>query len=307
MSLSSDMSWALKQANQGRDAKQIARSLSEPPARKRPAGSTQYQRILRARGQDAAVQYATRTAEKAVAFVREHPKITDHAGAAMALVHIEAAADSLPWLPYCGPKARRALEAAFVVASRAGRVRIGLALREWAEIAGLDFDTIVTQRNVLQRAGWLHRDQNDVPGRTSRFTLRKPSHILSCQEIGMWDTADRAWLSRDAFREDALGSVGWLILRGVSAVPESRCLLQTKIGLDPDELWRYLLAFEKAGVCTVGDDSIRRTTDDLIPLLDKIAMEYGTAGELVRMQWKHKGDRQAFRRRAELNVGADHA
>jgi hypothetical protein len=305
--VSKDMSWAVSLANRGQDAVQIARALSTPGNRKRPAGSVHYQQLVQTRGQEAATRYATRTADKALAFVAENPKITDHAGAVAALVQIEMAAESLSWLVYCGARARRALEAGFVVASRVGRVQFALALREWAEIAGLDFQQIRTARNLLIREGWVRRNPDDRNGRTERLSLSKPPHILSCHEIGMWGYGDRVWLAHDAFRDGALGSIGWAILRGIPSVPTSRDLVFQKIALDPDELWGHLLAFERAGIVTIGDEKIRRSSDDLVPLLDALAVEHGTAGQLLQMKWHHEGERKAWRQRRDVNVGAGDA
>jgi hypothetical protein len=93
------------------------------------------------------------------------------------------------------------------------------------------------------------------------------------------------------------------ILRGVPLVPTSRDLVFQKIALDPDELWRYLLGFERTGIITIGDEKIRRTTDDLIPLLDSLAAEYGTVGQVLEMKRRHKDQRESWRQRGDVNVG----
>jgi hypothetical protein len=302
------MTWAVKLANRGHPADQIARELSRTPTPKRPAGSKKYQRILETRGREEATKYAARTAEKAVTFVRDNPKVMDHAAAAVRLIEIESAAESLPWLVYCGPQARRALDAALLVAWRVGSLNFGLALREWAELAGLEFESIRTARNALIREGWLRRNPTDRNGRTSRFTISTPSHIHSHQgdkNVGLH--RDREWLAHDAFRETALGSEGWVVLRAVSNVPMQRDLIQTKIALDADELWEHLLRFERAGVLVVGDNSVRRAADDLIPLLDGIARDAGTMGDLLKLRQKHLADRSAWRQRGDVNVGAGDA
>jgi hypothetical protein len=300
-----DMTWAVKLANQGYRADQIARELSRTPSGKRPAGSTKYQRILETRGPEDATKYAARTAEKAVTFVATNPKIMDRSAAAVRLVEIESAAESLPWLVYCGPQARRALEATLLVAWRVGSLNFGLSLREWAETAGLEFESIRTARDVLVREGWLRRNPNDRSGRTSRFAIATPSHIHSHgrdMNVGLHN--DRVWLAHDAFREPALGSDGWAVLRGVSAVPIPRDSVQNKIALDPDELWEHLLKLERAHVLVVGDNSVRRASEDLVPLLDEIARESGTMGDLLRLRQKHIGERSAWHRRGDVNVGA---
>jgi hypothetical protein len=303
-----DMSWAVSLANRGYKADQIARELSRSPSRKRPANSTKYQRILERRGPDEAAKYAARTAERAVAFVSDNPKVMDRSAAAVRLVEIEGAAESMPWLVYCGPPSRRALEAAFVVAWRVGSLNFGLALREWAEIAGLEFESIRTARDVLVREGWLRRNPDDRNGRTSRFTISTPSHIHSHQrDMNVGLHTDRVWLAHDAFREQALGSIGWAVLRGIPAVPTSRDLIQNKIGLEDDELWEHLLKLERARVLVVGDSSIRRASDDLLPLLDEIAAEAGTMGDLLQLRRKHEAQRSAWRQRGDVNVGDRHA
>jgi hypothetical protein len=305
---SRDMSWAVRLANRKFTVDQIAQALAGGSATgKRPAGSMKYQRILVSKGREDAAKYAVRTAERAVAWVRDNPKVTDKGGAAVRLVSIEAAAEALPWLVYCGPEARRALEAALVVAWRVGSLNFGLSLREWAEIAGLDFESIRTARNILVDEGWLRRNPADRNGRTARFTVRTPSHIHSHQgdmNVGLHD--DRAWLAHDAFREHALGSVGWAVLRGIPAVPTRRDVFKKRVALDEEEVWPHLLRLERAQLIALGDESIRRVGDDPIPLLDAFALQAGTAGDLTALRSKHAAERKAWRKRGDVNVGAEH-
>ena len=114
---------------------------------------------------------------KAVAWAIERPAIRDPASAIVAVTEIATAADSLPWSTYGGPGARRALEGAFIVAESLWRVAFGLALQDWAERVGQDKRTLETNRDTLLRLGWLQRNANDRPGRTARYTLRKPRDI----------------------------------------------------------------------------------------------------------------------------------
>ncbi len=100
----------------------IFRALAAKPAGRRDPGSMKYQRILDMRGRDAADSYAKRTAENAIAFVQANPPIKDRTDAMIRILELEALADSLPWMIYAGPGARRALEGAFTVAERVGRV-----------------------------------------------------------------------------------------------------------------------------------------------------------------------------------------
>lgn len=302
---SRDMTWAVKLANRRYTAHQIAEALARPPGgKRRHAGSMKYQAILQTRGFNEATKYATRTAGNAVKFVTENPKILDRGAAAVRLVEIEDAVESLPWLVYCGPKARRALDAALVVAWRVGSVKFGLALREWAELSGLDFESIRTARSVLQSEGWLRRDPNDRNGRTARYSLSPPAHIHSHRgglNVGLHD--DRQWLAHDAFREPALGSLGWAVLRAVPPAPTPIAVLEGRLALDHEDLWEQLLQLERAHLILVGDNSVRRAADDLMPLLDAVAVAEGTAGELIAQRARHLQDRAAWHGRGDVNVG----
>src|SRR5437879_2741935 len=66
-------------------------------------------------------------------------------------------------------------------------------------------------------------------------------------------------------------------------------------------------AWQRAVTITIGDEKIRRATDDLVPLLDALAAEHGTSGQLLQMKWRHESERKTWRRRGDVNVGAGNA
>jgi hypothetical protein len=160
-----DMSWALTLANQGRDEYAIAQALKRR--------SEKYVAMFNERGRDVADAYAERTARNAVEFQRANPKILDRNAGMLRIVELREAADRLDWS--AEPGARRALEAAFLVALRVGSVRFGLSIREHALVAGQSFQQIRTTRTRLDALGWLRRNRKDKNGRTSRFTLTRGS------------------------------------------------------------------------------------------------------------------------------------
>jgi hypothetical protein len=172
-----DMGYAVRLANRGYDVEQIRRALAAKPKKGLERGSLKYLRLLDERGHEAAESYARRTAEKAIAFVRENPPIRTRPEAIARIAEVRATADALPWFTYGGPAARRALEGALRVAERVGSLNFGLALREWSLLAGMEFDRLRRERNRLLELGWLRRNPGDRDGRTSRYGLRRPRHI----------------------------------------------------------------------------------------------------------------------------------
>lgn len=296
-----DMSYAVRLANRGFTSEQIYRALAAKPSGKREPGSLKYQRLLDVRGRDPADAYARRTAERAVAFVEANPAIKDRPSALVALLELEAVAGALPWAVYGGPGVRRALEAAFVVAERVGGLAFGLSVREHAELAGHDFERTRAERRALTDLGWLRRDPNDRLGRTARFTLRRPSHIHSHQgdlNVG----TDREWLADDAFRTSALGDEAWLVL-SIAAAPISVHALALRSGFAVEALQETNALLERLELLHVDDGVVRRASD-LSSALDAAAERFGTAGAAKADRERHRHDREAFRARQDVNVGA---
>lgn len=305
-----DMSFALRLANRKFSAEQILRELSVKPSGRRAPGSLKYQRILDDRGCDAANAYARRTAEKAIAFVKANPPILDRPTAVLSVWGIEGAADSLPWGTYGGAGPRRALEAVFVVAERTGGLKFGLALREWSELAGQSFEAIRAHRDRLIVLGWLRRNQDDRPGRTSRYVLCKPSHIhishIHSQgdvgDVNVGHTQERPWLPHDAFREDGLGDRGWYVLLSCTTTPTPLHEIALRTGYGEDELSDIVRELEVAGLVTVGDDGTVCRIEDPARL-DLVAEQRGTAGLGEADRKRHREERAAFRARGDVNVG----
>lgn len=146
-----DMSYAVRLANRGYSVDAIFHALAKKPKGRREPASMKYMRLLDEKGSDSADDYARTTARKAIAFVAANPRIIDKADALVRITEIKATADAMPWGVYAGPRTRRALEGAFVVAERVGGVAFGLALREWAEICGLDLRALQSERDRLVR------------------------------------------------------------------------------------------------------------------------------------------------------------
>ena len=211
----------------------IFRALAAKPAGRRDPGSMKYQRILDMRGRDAADSYAKRTAENAIAFVQANPPIKDRTDAMIRILELEALADSLPWMIYAGPCARRALEGAFTVAERVGGVSFGLSLREHAELVGQPLRVLRGHRDALLVLGWLSRNPGDRPGLTSRISLRTPTHIQSrvISECAYSVGPHRgALLAHDALAE---WDCGWYLLH-VVGVGSSERELAVRAGIDKD-------------------------------------------------------------------------
>lgn len=295
-----DMAYAVRLANRAFSAEQIFRALSAKPSGRREPGSLKYQRLLDGRGRDRADAYAWTTAEKAIAFVQANPAITDRPSALVKLLELEAVAGALPWAVYGGASARRALEAAFVVAERVGGLSFGLSVREHAELTGHDFERIRVDRRVLTDLGWLRRDPSDRLGRTSRFSLRRGFHIHSHQgdlNVG----TDREWLAHDGFRDRALGDLGWLVL-SLLAAPVSTHALALRTGLDQTALEDVCSKLERAGLMRIVDDDLIHRANDVVSALDHAARDLGTIGAGDADRERHRVDREAFRARQDVNV-----
>ena len=294
-----DMSYAVRLANRDYTTEQIFRALSAKPSGRREPGSLKYQRLLETRGADRADDYARRSAEKAIAFVKANPAIADRPSALVKLLEIEAAAGALPWAVYGGAGVRRALEAVFVVAERVGGLSFGLSVREHAELAGHDFERIRSHRRALSDLGWLRRDPSDRLGRTSRFTLRRGFHIHSHQgdlNVG----TDRRWLAHDAFRKGALGDEGWLVL-SIAAAPVSAQVLAQRTGFDHGTLEATCSTLERLELLHADDDLVRRV-DQVMTALDAAAERLGTTGTADADKERHRLDREAWVTRRDVNV-----
>jgi hypothetical protein len=201
-----DMAWAVRLANKGHDATMIARVLRTKPSGKRGgAYSMKYQRLLDERGRDAACRYAERTARKAVEFVKANPMIQDHIGGTARLIHITRAADEQDWTDH--PGARKALEAAVHIALGLPypTVVFGLSDRQWAETAGQSRDSLRRNRDRLVKLGWITRNPDDLPGRTSRYRLDIPDPFKSPPRGDVWQ--EEAERLREKYGPDVLRGV----------------------------------------------------------------------------------------------------
>lgn len=246
----------------------------------------------------------------------------------MRILEIEATAEALPWGVYGGPGARRALEACFAVAGRTGGVAFGLALREWALLAGQGLRSIQHQRDRLKRLGWVRQNPRDRLGRTSRFRLLVPGDIQSVQpgdiphtigglnvpapetgtsrdanasgsvrvcEPGAGCECPRGLLNHDAFRAEALGDVGWVVLAQLRT-PMTVGELVVRTGVDEETLGQVLGSLDGA---VTDDDGVLHLAAHPLAALDEIATARGTAGALRADRERFEAEREAFRERGE--------
>lgn len=296
-----DMTYAVRLANRDYQVGDIARALSAKPSGRRQPGSVKYQRIFDTKGKDAADAYAQRTAAAAIDFVRRSPMIRDRNEALIRLLEIEAAAVALPWGVYAGPDVRRALEAVFVVADRVGSIRIGLSLREWAEVAGQGFEAVRKHRDALAELGWLRRDPDDKLGRTGRYTVRRPRHIQPTRGMNVGTAADRTWLAHDAFRPAALGDLGWYLLTATSSAG-SPAELAVRTGLSDEVLADRLAVLERNDLISLRANGDVQSATDILPALNALAQSCGSAGAGNRMHERFEQDRVAWHSREAVNV-----
>lgn len=76
-----DMQYAVRLGNRGYDVDMIFRALATKPSGRRDPGSLKYQRLMDTKGRDVADAYARQTAEKAIAFIANNPRIIDRTDA----------------------------------------------------------------------------------------------------------------------------------------------------------------------------------------------------------------------------------
>jgi hypothetical protein len=244
-------------------------------------------------------------------YIEANPPIHDPNEANIKIAEIRRAADSLPWLVYAGPRTRRTLEGAFVVAERIRGLAFGLALREWAELTGQEWGIIRRERDRLLDLGWLHRNPCDRPGRTARLSIRRPRHIQYTPHIpslgGISECAAgaAAVLRHDAWRPEALGEKGWYVFqicaRSALQTLES---LATRTGSDPEDLAHLLYELEDIGLLHLDDVGVRVDVERraVRQLLDAVAARFGTDGALAQDLVRHEQEREAFRERGYVNV-----
>jgi hypothetical protein len=295
-----DWKWAVRLANRGYNAKQIADLLRRKPRGNRDPYSLKYMRILEHRGLARAEAYAMRTAARAAAWVKVNPPIRDPSAGRAALAEIRDVADSLDWLVYGGPGPRRVLEGLFVVGDRLGSVSFRLANRAWAELVGMTVTALLRRRASLLNLGWVVRNPRDRQGRTARYVLRIPD------KIEWYASAESA--ARGGLEEEVPGRPEALVNSsgGGSAFEDL-----SSGGLRTTVPFNLTTPCEVNGTALLGHDAFRSNAlgdlgwyavtrqlrgSDLDGLLDRLAVEYGTAGALDRDIGRHRRDREEFRR-----------
>jgi hypothetical protein len=103
----------------------------------------------------------------------------------------------------------------------------------------------------------------------------------------------RTWLAHDAFRGAALGDRGWYVLATATA-PMTCATLALRTGLGLDTLDDMLPALQAEGLLEVEGQDVFRP-DDLLPRLDRVALQFGVAGSAEVDRARHREDRARFR------------
>jgi hypothetical protein len=225
-SLSEDLTWAIRLVRQGNDEARIVAALSRRH-RKYGYHSIVFGQLVAERGAEAAKRYAERTAAKALRIAENNPRVMDSQEARVRLMDIISVVDMPPW-PDELVGARRALEAALLVAWERGRVaNLKLDLRTHAMRAGQSFAAIRKHRRTLDDLGWMKRNRRDRHRRTSRFAFYNPS---TCNRpSGSFYVQDAVFLGHDAYRPGGLGDRGWyehLIQQKSRSAPNDETLLE---------------------------------------------------------------------------------
>jgi hypothetical protein len=267
----------------GADRRQVVKAIS----RKHPRHgyhSLIYAEHVKTRGTAAADRYAERTADKAFRLAKEAPRVTNDYEARERLMELYAAVDAEPWPPNLAG-ARRALEAAYVIAWERGRVaEMKLDERTHAMRAGQSHGAVKYHRKQLHDMGWLRRHARDRGRGISRLTFHSPNiHRKTFQGHPM-DVP--LLLAHDAWRPAALGDEGWYFQRVIVFRPSA-------VEHPWDDV-ATMLQEHGLGIPLPEEELIRR--------LDLIALDFGTfnTGYLEAQQFLADRARRAEARRVKV-------
>jgi hypothetical protein len=224
------------------------------------------------------------------------------------IAQIREVADSQPWPGRTGPTDRRVLEAGFSTGILAHSKAFRCSVRTWAVRAGVPPSVTSTSIARLIDLHWLRRTHpaDRLELKPARYSLGVGTRTDSPPEATVRVRYDLpaipiqtswSWLSHDSFRRAALGDAGWMVLRRLDAVePITNAVIAWMTGMDPRRTYSVLgrlVAFDLAR--RIPDGWVRVGDDELVPLLDALAVACHTSGALVAQRARDEVARQRER------------
>lgn len=308
-------SWALRLANRGWDAEQIARDIWRGPA-----VAAYVERF----GKHKAEELTRDIGAWAVETVRLHPVDAWRAEVPARIAAIRDRINAAPiFNARTAPTDYRATEVLYLTAVSAGSTAFRLSMRTGGVRGGMAETTFCSAVKRLRERGVVHRLAGSWPvgrvparyrigspvSRTGRTGGKDPSvRLLEFPSPPIARLLDPQWrlaLQHDAFRPAALGDLGWLIVHRMNAVePLDVADLSQLTGVGLARLRRVARQLSTAGILVPGPDgwTAPLDVDPLLTVLERIARESGTSGALEADRTRHAADRAEFDNRSSLSV-----
>jgi hypothetical protein len=262
-------------------------------------------------GPEKARTTALRKARWALERARTHPKGDWRSEVPTKVARYREAADSIPWPGRTGATDRRTYEGVLLTGLIARSSTFGLAARTAGWRTGMLWTVANYSMRRLETKHMIRRLSHGggpverriaakyrlLPFKTPNLNEGSPPPVLPVQLPPMLDptaaSVSRQLLQHDAFRNRALGDVGWQVVRWLDPFEPIRAdVLAGVTGISRDRVRRVLGELHRHGVARpVTDGWVRILDADLISLLDVIAWDAGTVGALARDAERYERER----------------
>lgn len=258
-------------------------------------------------------KYVQRSYEKAVRYAKAKPPIESASAARAEIQAIRTDASEARWPGTAGATDRVVLDALLVIALEAGTIKPTASVRQLAERAGVDKDTVSRSLRRLVDAGYITRLKKGQGTRASQWHIKgRPPH-----GTGTLETTPRGRennnvpivsADHDAFRRGALGKISWAILSQTDRLSGLTVGdIAEAFGHHPATIRRNLKRLAEHGLasgCEDGRCSMHSTAEGL----HEAAQTAGTAGRGDLQKARHMCERRAYQeyldRRARSIVDA---
>ena len=310
--LSGTRSWALKLANRSYTAPMIERAIMRDAA---------IVDLLQTRGFAKASTVAARIAARALARRQEHPADEWRSEVPAKVVMYRQVADANPGIGRSAPTDRRVLETFYLTAILATSTTFNLAVRLGGERGGMSERTWAESCRRLRHARVVEKVHGSAEGRrAAMYRLRAPRHETCTKEPGGTGSSvqertlplpiqpvARELLSHDSFRPRALGDAGWQVVRWLNPwEPIREAELSAATGISRERIRKVigdLQAFRIAQKAASG--WVRIEDDELLPLLDEVAVVKGTASALEKDVARHQRERRDYDEKHRMSRETD--
>ena len=217
-------------------------------------------------------------------------------------------ADDKRWPLPNGPRKRRVLEGAYQIAYGVGDVRFSRSYRSWGEVVGIPWQATGHAVRLLRRDRLVLRVKPASGYQAATYRLGVPRPLPSTIGPSPVDLLFKSGpnfnnrtyvLAHDAFRPQALGDAGWLVLRWLDPErPLEPAALASVTGLPYRVVLEVCDRVHAAEVATaIPGGWVSVPDDELGERLDRYAMKAGTWG-MLSVQ-RSDQERQRYRSRGE--------